>query len=103
MEQLINWFTKNHVAANFMMAFVVVLGFMTWPKLKTEIFPETSMDAILVRVPFPNATPEEAEKGVIVPIEEAIQDLDGIKRIKSSASPNMGSVSVEVDVGYDVA
>lgn len=102
MEALITWFTKNHVAANFLMAFVVVLGITTWPTLKSEIFPETSMDAFVVSVPFPNATPEEVEKGVVVPIEEAIQDLDGIKRIRSTASPSVGSVSVEAEVGYAV-
>ncbi len=102
MEQLINWFTKNHVAANFLMAVVVLLGITTWPKLKTEIFPETSIDAMRVLVPFPNSTPEEVEKGVVVPIEEAIQDLDGIKRIRSVAAPSQGVVTVEAEVGFDV-
>ncbi len=102
MESLINWFTKNHVAANFLMVLVVVMGITTWPTLKTEIFPETAIDALLVTVPFPNATPEEVEKGVVVPIEEAIQDLEGIKRIRSTASPNVGSVTVEAEVGFKV-
>lgn len=102
MEAIINWFTKNHVAANALMVIVFVLGVGTWFGQKTEIFPEISIDTIAVTVPFPNATPEEVEKGVIIPIEEAIQDLNGIERIRSTAAPSQGVVLVEVKSGFDV-
>ncbi len=102
MEGVINWFSKNHVAANFLMLLIFVLGVMTWPTMKKEIFPETSIDAILVSVPYPTATPEEVEKGIIVPIEEAIQDVDGIDSVRSVASQNVGSLTIEVGVGFNV-
>ncbi|MCF6311271.1 MAG: efflux RND transporter permease subunit [Verrucomicrobiales bacterium] len=102
MEKLINWFCNNHVAANFMMVVIVALGVTTWFGLKKEIFPEIGVDVVLVRVPYPNATPEEVEKGVNIPIEEAIQDLDGIERLNSTAAQGMGVVIVEVATGYDV-
>ncbi|MEM9015440.1 MAG: efflux RND transporter permease subunit [Verrucomicrobiota bacterium] len=95
------WFSRNHVAANFLMLIVVVLGFGTWSSLKKEIFPETSVDAINVTVAYPNATPIEVEKGIIIPIEEAIQDVDGIDAIRSVANQNIGVVTVEVANKYD--
>jgi len=102
MEGLVNWFCRNHVAANFLMALVVVLGLMTWPKVKKEIFPETSLDMVLISVPYPTASPDEVETGVIIPIEEAIQDVDGIDMMRSVASQNLGTVSVEVETGFEV-
>lgn len=99
---IIYWFSRNHVAANFLMVLIVVVGFGTWPTLKKEIFPETSVDALTVAVPFPNATPEEVEKGIIIPIEEAIQDVDGIDTIRSTANQGAGTVTIEVGTGYDV-
>ncbi len=102
MEGLINWFCKNPVAANFLMVPILVIGLMTWPTIKKEIFPETKIDLVLIKIPFPNATPEEVEKGVIVPIEEAIQDLEGIRTIRSTASQSIGSVVVETENGVDV-
>ncbi|WP_411826569.1 efflux RND transporter permease subunit [Luteolibacter sp. AS25] len=98
----IKWFTRNHVAGNFMMLVVLLAGFATWFKLKKEIFPEVSIDAVAVRIPYPNATPEEAERGVVIPVEEAIADLQGIKKIRGTAAQNVGSVMVEVETGYDV-
>jgi multidrug efflux pump subunit AcrB len=99
---LIAWFCRHHVAGNFLMLLIVVLGVMTWPTIKKEIFPETAIDAISVSVPYPNATPEEVEKGVIIPIEEAIQDIDGIDTIRSVATQGMAAVTVEVESSYDV-
>ncbi len=102
MGKVIKWFSENHVTANFVMLLVLLAGFTTWFKLKKEIFPETSLDAVMVQVPYPNATAEEVESGVILKLEDAISDLDGIKRYSSTSTENMGAMTVEVDTGYDV-
>ncbi|MEZ7957949.1 MAG: efflux RND transporter permease subunit [Rubritalea sp.] len=99
---MIKWFSENHVAANFLMLLVLLAGFTTWFKLKKEIFPETSLDAVIVQVPYPNATAEEVETGVVLKLEDAISDLDGIKRYSSTSTESMGAMTVEVDSGYDV-
>ncbi len=102
MEKLIKWFSGNHVAANFLMLAVLLAGFVAWFQLRKEVFPETSFDAVVISVPYPNATPEEVVNGVILPIEDAIEDVEGIKKVNSTASRNMGSLTVEVETGYDV-
>ena len=100
MEKLIYWFSRNHVAANFLMVIILLMGITTWGKLKKEIFPETAIDAVAITVPFPNASPEEVEKGIILPIEEAIADVEGVERITSTAAQGTGAVVVEAQNGY---
>lgn len=102
MEKAIYWFSRNHVAANLLMLAVMVMGFSSWGKLKKEIFPETAIDVVLVSIPYPNATPEEVERGVCVPVEEAVEDVNGVDRIKSTASQGFGSVVIEVKSGFKV-
>ncbi len=102
MEKLIKWFSGNHVAANFLMGAVLLAGFTAWFQLRKEVFPEIAFDGVVVTVPYPNATPEEVTTGVIIPIEEAISDVDGIKRVTSNASRNVGSVTVEVETGFEL-
>lgn len=102
MQGIVKWFSRNHVAGNFLMLAVLLAGFSTWFKLKKEIFPETAIDAVAISIPYPNATPEETERGVVVPVEEAIADLQGIKRVRSTASQNMGVVIVEVETGFQL-
>ena len=102
MEGLIRWFSRNHVAATFLMVGVLLAGFYTWFQLRKEIFPETSIDAVAIKVPYPNATPEDVEEGVVIPVEEAIADLDGISEINSTSAENIGVVNVEAETGYDI-
>lgn len=102
MQRAIHWFSRNHVAANFVMLLVLLSGFTTWFKIRKEVFPNISLDTVLIQVPFPNATPEEVEDGVLLPVEDAIADVDGIKRVTATAMESMGAVTVEVETGYEV-
>ena len=102
MKGVIRWFSRNHVAGNFLMLAILLAGFYTWFQLKKEIFPEISIDAVSVGVPYPNASPEDVEEGVVIPVEEAIADLDGIREINSVAAEGMGMITVRVENGYDV-
>ena len=101
MHGLISWFARNGVAANLLMTVIVVMGAVTIPGLKKEIFPEYAIDMVTVSVDFRGGTPEEIEETVCVRIEEDIQDLDGIKKITSTATEGNGTVIVEVMTGYD--
>jgi multidrug efflux pump subunit AcrB len=101
MNRAITWFANNSVAANLLMAIILGGGLMTISKLKMEVFPEFSSDIISISMIYRGAAPEEVEEAVCIRIEEAIQGLEGIKRIRSSASENLGSVSIELLPGTD--
>jgi len=102
MHGMIAWFARNGVAANLLMFGILLAGINTlFKRIPTEVFPEFELDMITVSVPYRGSTPAEVEESVVVKIEEAIQDLQGIKQINSTASEGSGSVSIEVDKGYD--
>ena len=98
---IVSWFARNGVAANLLMIIIIVSGALTIPFLKKEIFPEYAVDIVTVQVEYLGAAPEEVEEGVCVRVEEAIQDLNGIKQIRATAAEGIGSVTVEVIPGYD--
>jgi len=102
MHSLIQWWARNRIAANFLMWALIAFGVLTWFQQRKEIFPEVSADVISVTIPYPNAAPEEVEKGVVIPVEEAIATVDGIKRITGRAGENVGIVYAEVRTGYKV-
>ena len=99
---MIRWFARNGIAANLLMAFIVAGGIFSTRSVKMELFPYFTLGRINIAVPYPGATPEEVEETICKRIEEKIQDLAGIKKLHSSASENLGSVSVEIERGYDV-
>jgi len=98
---VVAWFTRNPVAANLVMVMVIVTGGLSATVIKMEMFPEFSMETISVRVVYPGAAPEEVEEGICIPIEEEVHGIEGIKKITSTASEGVGSVSIEVRSGQD--
>ncbi|MHC5059480.1 MAG: efflux RND transporter permease subunit [Planctomycetota bacterium] len=91
------WFARNHVAANLLMLLIMVAGLMTILTIKIEFFPEMSADIITVSVPYLGASPSEVEQGVALRVEEAVDSVDGIKRISSTSAEGTCIVTIEVD------
>ncbi len=103
MKKIISWFVDNHVASNLLVLFVIVGGIVILTTIKVEIFPETTLDIISIRTSYKGASPEEIEEGIILPIEDAISGISGIKRISATAREGYGVVMVEVMKGWDVS
>ena len=101
-EGIIGWFVRNHVAANLMMFAIIGLGLYSGLNLRQQTTPDFDINYVSVRVPYLGAAPEEVEEGVVIKIEEAIQDTKGIKKIKSTSSEGLGSVRAEVEIGADI-
>ena len=102
MNGMIAWFARNAVAANLLLVFIVVCGLIASFSVNSEPHPEVSLDRINIEVAYLGAAPEEVEQGVCVRVEEAIQGLEGIEQVTSTASEGMGSVLVELELGADV-
>ena len=74
----IAWMAGHPVAANLLMAALLIGGIMSALRVRQEVFPEFSLDIIGISVPYPGASPEEVERGIITVIEDAVRGLDGV-------------------------
>jgi multidrug efflux pump subunit AcrB len=99
---MIGWFTENHVAANLLMFFLLLAGFLTVQTIKIETFPEFAPDMISISMEYPGASPEEVEEAIIRRLEERIAGLAGIKKITASAREGFASVTIEVISNWDL-
>ena len=102
MKSVIGWFVRNSVAANLMLLVIVACGVVALLDLKQEIFPEFSLDAISIRVEYRGASPQEVEDAICVRVEEALQGIDGIKKMTSIANEGLGLVTLNLRAGYDL-
>lgn len=100
---MISWFARNHVAANLLMLAIMAAGMWTLlsERIPLEVFPDMPSRVISVTVPYPGATPEEVEESIVLRVEEAVQQVGGIKHINSSAGSSGGSVFLEVEETHD--
>ena len=99
---VIAWFAANQVAANLLMILIIVGGLLTVGSIRKETNPKLELNMIQVRVPYLGAAPQEVEEGVVLKVEDAIQDLVGIKKIRSNAYEGAGQVTVEVFPDADI-
>ena len=70
MRAAIAWFTRNRVAANLLMAMLLVGGATALPMTPQKTFPDIEIDVIAIGVEYLGAAPEEVEEGVCIRIEE---------------------------------
>ena len=92
----LGFFARNTVAANLLMAIILVGGFWSATNLNTQLFPTIKPGSISVSVPYPGATPSEVEEGITRRVEEAVSGIEGVYRVNSFAVENSGSVTIEL-------
>ncbi|MBI1300787.1 MAG: MMPL family transporter [Alphaproteobacteria bacterium] len=95
-------FMASHpVAANLLMIVLIFGGFLFLLDSKKEVFPEFELDTVIVKMAYPGASPEEVEQGIILAVEDAIKDVEGIKEIQSTAFEGAGHVYATLLLGED--
>ena len=99
---IIDWFARNAVAANLLMIILLAGGLYSVFTIKKESQPPVETNFVTITMPFLGSSPEDVEEGILVKIEEAIQDIEGIQEIMTTGRRGLGEVQVEVRAGYDV-
>jgi multidrug efflux pump subunit AcrB len=99
---LIAWFAHNHVAANLMMIIIILAGLFSVYTIPKKSMPDFDLTSIQITTAYPGATPTDVEKGIIILIEEAVEDVDGINDVRSVAREGSGTVTLEIDESYDI-
>ena len=104
MHGIIAWFARNGVAANLLM--VAILGGGIWAgtqKIVLQDLPDFPLRFISVSVVYPGATPGEIEQAVLTRLEESLYDIEGVKEMQATASSSNGSVTLEIEEGYNLS
>lgn len=98
----IAWFAGNPVVANVLLLTVLAAGIYTAFTVRKEAFPSFDGESVTIEVPFLGGTPEDVERGVAIKVEEALQGVQGIDRIRSESRDNGATITVEAIEDYPV-
>ena len=97
---LIAWFARNPVAANLLLITVMALGILSMGQLRKETFPSIEPNVITVAVTYESGSASQAEEGIALKIEEALEGIAGIKRITSVSNSTGSTVTIEKNSDY---
>ncbi len=99
---LIGIFSSHPVAANLLMAMMLLFGIWSVSKLNTQFFPNFDIDFATISVVWTGASAEDVERLITTPIEQELRDLDGVKELTSSSAEGVASIAIEFDEDTDI-
>ncbi len=97
----IAWMTRHSVAPNLLMLLLLIGGFFMSLTIKREVFPEFDMDMVTVKVPYPGASPEEVEQGIVLALEEVIRSITGVEEVVAAAREGVAVINAELSESED--
>ena len=78
---------------------LALVGIIASRLLPLEKFPDIEFPGIFVQVPYPGSTPEEVERLITRPVEEALATLSGVEQMFSSSRE--GQAEIFLQFGWD--
>jgi multidrug efflux pump len=82
--------------------FLVIAGAVMYTTIPKESSPDVQIPYAVVIVSNPGISPEDAERLLVAPAETALQNIEGLKQMKSQARPDYAVIFLEFHVGQDL-
>jgi hydrophobic/amphiphilic exporter-1 (mainly G- bacteria), HAE1 family len=93
---------KRPVFATMMMVALVVLGIVAYQRLGIDEYPDVTYPVVIAQVTYPGASPQVMERDVARPIEEALNTVQGVREITSTAFNGGAIVRIMLNLGEDI-
>ena len=84
-------------------ACLTLIGVMGARQLPLEFLPDIEFPGLFVQVPYRNSTPEEVERRITRPVEEALATLSGIEEMESTSRDDGAEIQIRFKIGEDMA
>ena len=99
---LIHQSLKNRLLVLTVALVVLAVGIYQSQKLPVEVLPDLTKPRVTLMTEAPGNSPEEVEKYVTLPLEQAVNGIQGVTRIQSTSDIGLSLVFVEFEWGTDI-
>lgn len=100
---MIGWFARNGIAANLLMVGILLGGlYVAFFQMKIEMEPDQEQGSVFISKRYPGATPRDVQREILIPVENALESLSGVKQLNADAHPQEARIYVEADKGTDL-
>ena len=103
MEALLRFFIKRHLLVNVIAAGLVVLGYLTASNTPREFIPTVDTPIFWLTAMLPGAAAQDVEAKVTIPIEEALEGVEGIDEFTTIIADNTSFTTIELYDDYNRA
>ena len=100
---MIRWFAANGIAANFLMLIILGGGIYTALfRVPLEVTPALSWDVVMIEMPYRGATAKDVERAILIPVEQSLEGVKGIKHLHADGSRGMARFYLKAKSGTDL-
>ncbi len=70
---------------------LMLFGILSLRGVPIQLTPDIAIPSLTVQTDWPGAAPEEVEREILVPQEDVLKSVQGLKRLTSEAAQNRGT------------
>lgn len=102
MKKIIDFSINNKFAIWILTIMVVVAGLYSGLTMKQESIPSITLPAVTVITVYPGAAPDEVMEEITIPMEQRIQNMNGVELTTSSSMANASTIQVQYAFEVDM-
>ncbi|MBB3130813.1 HAE1 family hydrophobic/amphiphilic exporter-1 [Paenibacillus rhizosphaerae] len=102
MKSIINFSLNNKFAIWILTVIVAAAGLYSGLVMKQETIPNINIPFLSVTAVYPGAAPEGVVQDITIPLEQRLQNVDGVKNVSSTSMENAANIAMEFDYGTDL-
>ncbi len=98
----ISYFIRHPVAANLVLAMMILGGVFALDRLNVQFFPNFTLDIIRVTVSWRGASAEDVERSLTTPLEQELKSVDDLRQMTSTSSEGNCAITLQFREGTDI-
>ena len=99
---IFSYFVRHKTIANLLLMLMLAAGFLAYPNMRAQFFPDVVVDNVRVSVAWDGAGPEDVDAGIVQLVSPVLQAVEGVSATSSSAIEGRASFTIEFLPGTDI-
>ncbi|BCJ87814.1 efflux RND transporter permease subunit [Effusibacillus dendaii] len=100
--KIANFSIERPVTISMIMVVLLILGFISIPLLRVDLYPNLQIPVAVVSTSWPGASPDEVEQQISKRIESAMATVPNVKEVDSTSQQGSSRVVVRFNYGVDL-
>ncbi len=102
LEKIIYWSLQQRLIVVLLSISVIIFGILELKKSEVDIFPDLTAPTVTVLTDAEGMTPIEIERLITLPVENSLNGLSGLKRIRSNSQSGISVIYAEFEAKTDI-
>ncbi len=103
LNQISAWSIRNPIVPILAFIGLMMAGLFAFQDMDVQDQPDIEFPVVIISISQPGAAPPEVENQITQRVEAAVQTLDGVETIRSTASEGNSQTVIEFALGTDIA